>query len=110
MILFNHLEAQHLYSIVRDRIETARHQLEAAYHLSIEVDSAVMATVLFAEGGLADARTVSARAEHFILGELFELMSLMAEHGQESDRLRTVRFSVDMGDDPAIRSLYGSGR
>lgn len=110
VILFNHLEAQHLYSIVRDRIETARHQLEAAYHLSIEVDSAVMATVLFAEGGLADARTVSARAEHFLLGELFELMRLMAEHGQESDRLRTVRFSVDMGDDPAIRSLYGSGR
>lgn len=110
VILFNHLEAQHLYSIVCDRIETARHQLEAAYHLSIEVDSAVMATVLFAEGGLADARTVSARAEHFLLGELFELMRLMAEHGQESDRLRTVCFSVDMGDDPAIRSLYGSGR
>ena len=110
VILFNHLEAQHLYSIVCDRIETARHQLEAAYHLSIKMNSAVMATVLFAEGGLADARTVSARAEHFLLGELFELMRLMAEHGQAADRLRTVRFSVDMGDDPAIRSLYGSGR
>ena len=51
--------------------------LEKAAGITVEADERVFSAILFAEGGAADARSVTARAESFFNEEYYELLRLI---------------------------------
>src|SRR5699024_1724441 len=73
------------------------------------IDKEVATALLFSEGGNADARMVTGRAETFLNAELFELFRLMASESSsyKIDRLKKIRLSVNLSEsDPEITELF----
>ncbi len=77
VVMFNHMGAHTLLQIAEKEIKKRLTRYSDQLELCINVDPAVYSTILFAEGGHADARTVQSRAGSFIDSELYELFRLI---------------------------------
>lgn len=109
VVLFNHMEARNLKRIVMEKLKKSVENIEKGFGLEIEIDEDVSSAILFSEGGHADARTVTGRAENFLNTELFELFRLMVSESSMYDmaKLKKVHFTVELPDDePEIRDLF----
>ena len=110
VVMFNHMEAHYLKRIVRNRAERNAARMTDKYKLEITVDDDVYSTILFAEGGSADGRTVTGRTDSFINTELYELFRLMGSHtrGLDISKLKKIHFSTCVPDEEEISSLYSN--
>ena len=109
VVLFNHMEAHNLKRIVKEKLRKSAHNVEKGFGLKIEIDEDVSSAILFSEGGHADARTVTGRAENFLNVELFELFRLLVSESSPYDmtKIKKVRFTVELPDnEPEIRDLF----
>ena len=97
-ILFNHLQAHDLEKICAKELARNAGLLEKNYGLKAVFDYEVATTMLFSEGGLADARTLRARTELFFKNELYRLSSLFSGEtfGETLAGLEELRFVVDL--------------
>lgn len=113
VVMFNHMEAHNLKRIVQEKLRRSAMNMEKGFGLRIEIDDDVSSAILFSEGGHADARTVTGRAESFLNAELFELFRLMVSESSSYDmgRLQKVHFTVELPEDePEIMDLFRIGR
>ncbi len=113
VVLFNHMEAHNLKRIVKEKLKKSAANIEKSFGLQIEIDDDVSSAILFSEGGQADARTVTGRAENFLNTELFELFRLLASESSSYDlrKIKKVHFMVELPDDePEIRDLFRISR
>ncbi|MBQ2738175.1 MAG: AAA family ATPase [Clostridia bacterium] len=96
VVMFNHLAANHLYTIARRELEKNVELIEGQSDLKITVDDRVATALLLAEGGSADARAVCGRANTFFSEELFELLRLVNQDTEESVvKLKEIDVSID---------------
>ncbi len=97
VVMFNHLVAADLCSIVKKCMNGVIDNLRKSTGITIDVDPKVHAAVLFAEGGLIDGRTASSRSITFINNQLFELFRLVASEKAETgiSDIENIKISVD---------------
>lgn len=96
-LMFNHLQANDLEKISAGEFKRFCALFEKQYGIKAEADELLSTTLLFAEGGQADARTLRAQTELFFKNEIFKLSRLWGEDTFAAilERLRTVRFRVE---------------
>lgn len=108
VVMFNYIEAHNLRTIAKKEIEKQVKNTKTALNLAIDVDENVYTSLLFAEGGKADARTVRARAESFINTELYELYRLIGR-GDSRTAPSAIRVRAMVPEeDGAVRKLFVS--
>lgn len=110
-MLFNHLQAQTLETIIETELERMGGLFEKQYGIKPIFDNAVANVLLMAEGGLPDARTLRAQAELFFKNEIYKVCRLWGEkHFAEAlKKLKQISFRVETSDLPdQLASSFGS--
>ncbi len=101
VVMFNHLGANHLYTIAKRELQKNVALIAGQSEVSVEIEDKVASTILLAEGGNADARTVCGRANAFFHEELFELLRLVNQSdGSALSRIRKIKVSLDLENTP----------
>ena len=109
VILFNRMEVRYLKQILEYRLKKCVSDLEQQFQIQVHLDDNISKALIFAEGGMADARTISGRGEKFLSEEIYELFQQIAFGiGQgQIDRLQKIYFSVDFKDAALeVRNLF----
>ncbi len=109
VVMFNHISAHNLRQIAKREVLRHAENFEKEIGINVDVDERVYSTLLFAEGGAADARTVRARAETFFDDEMFELFRLISSESVNSDisDLEAIKIGIDLPTQNAeVMSLY----
>lgn len=105
VVMFNHITAQNLVGIAKREVRRHASNFEKKFNVTVDIDEAVYAALLFAEGGAADARTVRGRAESFFNSEIHELYRLI--NTSDVAAIKTVKMDVKLpADNPQIRDLF----
>ncbi len=107
-IMFNHLSAHNLESISQAELQRLSGLFEKQYGIAVTFDRLLPFTLLFAEGGLVDARTLRAQSELFFKNEIYNLCRLWAD-GLETalEKVKRIDFTVDTGNLPDnVKSLF----
>ncbi|MFZ5975765.1 MAG: AAA family ATPase [Bacillota bacterium] len=96
-LLFNHLQANDLEKISAGEFKRFCELFHKQYGITVSADDLLASTLLFAEGGQADARTLRAQTELFFKNEIFKLCRLFNVDSFLSvlERLDSLRFEVD---------------
>lgn len=79
--------------------------------IDLKIDETVYTSILFAEGGAVDARTVRGRAEAFLDNELFELFRLVGSKKANGDisSIETINIGVELPrNSPELTALFRS--
>lgn len=109
VVMFNHLPAHILRSIVNRQLTGHLDRMEKELHVSSDLDRNVVTALLLAEGASADARMVKSRADAFFGGELFELfrMASSARSTTAPGQIRRIHIDLQMPENDAeIASLF----
>jgi ATP-dependent metalloprotease FtsH len=98
--MFNKIGAQGLRNIAKREVLRHAENYEREFGVKTEFDERVFTSLLFAEGGSADARTVRSRAEAFFDNELFELFRLVASDPELKavNKIDRIKFAVELPD------------
>ncbi|MBQ4066724.1 MAG: AAA family ATPase [Clostridia bacterium] len=111
VIMFNHIGAHNLRSIAKKELLRHAENFERELGIAIKVEDRVFTSILFGEGGAADARMIRARAESFFDDELFELFRLATGEsaGKEPGNINTISIEVDIDpENKAVEALFES--
>jgi len=109
VVMFNHMETNHLLSIVRKEFTRQEEIISKAYGMELTVTDPVLTALLLSEGGNADARTMSSRSAAFLQRELYELFLVLCSEGVDYSMEQVERISFDVvteGCDSEITSLF----
>ena len=77
VVMFNHITASDLIRLAKNNVEEHVSAVEEKFGYKVEIDERVYAAILYSEGGLADARSVSSRSKLFFDNEFYELLRLI---------------------------------
>ncbi|HRX57704.1 MAG TPA: AAA family ATPase [Eubacteriales bacterium] len=108
-IMFNHLQAYDLERIIANELSRLCGLFEKQYGIKVETQPLVATTLLFAEGGQADARTVRAQAELFFKNEVFKLCRLWSQESFEEaiKEIGEIAYTVEESAiTPEVNSLF----
>lgn len=96
-LLFNHLQANDLEKISAGELKRFCGLFAKQYGITVSTDDLLATTLLFAEGGQADARTLRAQTELFFKNEIFKLCRLFNSDTFASvlEDLDSIRFEVE---------------
>ena len=109
VVMFNHLGAHTLRSIVENRLNSHIRDLQSAMEVTVEMEKEIPTAILLAEGAAADARRVKSRADSFFGGELFELYRLLVsgDNTGQAASVRQISVKVDLDQSPeTVRRLF----
>ncbi|MBQ3040327.1 MAG: AAA family ATPase [Clostridia bacterium] len=108
VVMFNFLDANNLATIAKRELNKDIEAFESATGVKITLDNAIPSTILFSEGGNADARSVSGRAKAFFHEELYELLRLVSAEGITSLKEIKVNVSMDNCDEDSANLFVNS--
>ncbi|MEG3067041.1 MAG: AAA family ATPase [Syntrophaceticus schinkii] len=96
-LMFNHLQANDLEKISAGEFKRLCGLFAKQYGIEVSTDDLLATTLLFAEGGQADARTLRAQTELFFKNEIFKLCRLFNSDTFASvlENLDSIRFEVE---------------
>lgn len=96
-LLFNHLQANDLEKISAGELKRFCGLFAKQYGITVSVDDLLATTLLFAEGGQTDARTLRAQTELFFKNEIFKLCRLFNSDSFAAvlKNLNSIRFEVE---------------
>ncbi len=109
VVMFNHIKADNLRKITKREIEKRASAISEEMGMQIDVDDNVYTTLLFSEGGDADARSTTARAGTFFNDELYELFRLLSSEKSTTaiENIEKVTLKVELeGASEDIVKLY----
>ena len=109
VVMFNHLEANNLYTVAKRELEKNIEGFETSTGIKISIDEKVPSAIMFSEGGKADARTVKGRANAFFYEELYELFRLLSSgRGIDSvEQIKQINITVPLnGISGEISSMF----
>ncbi len=107
VVMFNHLVAHNLYTIVSGEIKKNIDGFKSSTGVNVVVDSHVPTAMILAEGARADARTVKGRAGQFFHEEVYELLRLLASKEKAIEALETIHIKVSLDDaEEDVRRLF----
>ena len=111
VVMFNRITAANLQSIARREMQSHAANFQSQFNMDVAIDERVYSALLYADGGVADARTIRGRAEAFLHDELYELFRMAdSKIGNAAiGKLRKVQVDVRLPkNDPQIRELFES--
>ncbi len=108
VVMFNHIHPSTMIEIAKNKFKENAEKFTDKYGVNITVDEQIYTAILLAEGGKADARIVTSRAENFFYSELYELLRLL---GMESSAvtlndLDNIAVTIDLPEDKEVRTLF----
>lgn len=109
VVMFNSIAAHDLREIAKREVLRHAGNFEREVGIEVEIDERVYSSLLFAEGGAADARTIRSRAETFFDDEIFELFRLIGSErvGGHIDALDKITVGVELpGGNSELLSLF----
>ncbi len=109
VVMFNYIAAHNLREIAKKEVLRHAANFEREVGIKVKIDEKVYTSLLFAEGGTADARMIRSRAETFFDSELFELFRLLDPKGENAgiEGLQSISISVDLPEaDKKICDLF----
>ena len=109
VVMFNRITAGNLQSIARREMENHATNFRNRFDMDVTIDERVYSALLYADGGVADARTIRGRAEAFLHDELYELFRMTDSKigNQAIGKLRKVQVDVLLPEnDPQIQELF----
>lgn len=109
VVMFNHIGAHNLRTIAKREILRHISNFEKEIGLRVDIDERVFTALLLSEGGMADARTIRARAETFFNDELYELFRLLSSEKNVSklNSINCIKINVNLPvDNQEIVSLF----
>ncbi len=107
VVMFNHLGAHNLYTIVSGEFRKCIEGFKSATGINVVMDSHVPTAMILAEGGRADARTVKGRAGLFFHEELYELFRLLSTKTKAIEKIETIHVKVPLEDsEEDVRQLF----
>jgi ATP-dependent metalloprotease FtsH len=112
-VLFNHLRSQSLTEIAEHELREAAARFEEKFGLDVVFDEYLIPTLLFSEGGQADARTLTSRVNLFFRNEIFKITRLWGKDSfaNAMSKLHKLSFEVEtdnLGEDEG--NLYPKNR
>jgi len=113
VVMFNHLGANNLFTIVKNELQTNVRGFAQATGIDFEFDDKVASAIILSEGGKADARTVKGRANAFFHEELYELFRLLSSEkiSGSVESLKKIHVDVALeGVQPEIAAMFVSDR
>lgn len=110
VVMFNSMDAHNLRTIAKKEVMRHADNFKNSFGVNIDIDENVFTSLLFAEGGNADARTIRSRAETFINNELYELFRLIStgKAGTDAKKITSIHIGVEVPESGEISLLYGS--
>jgi ATP-dependent Zn protease len=115
-LLFNHLKPRHLLEIIRSEYKHISELFEQMYGISMLVDDPdtigdthnVLVSILLSEGGMADARTVKARASLFFKTKIHRsIQEIKLKQLQNFESVKTIIFKTDLDGQPDdVKNLF----
>ena len=108
VLMFNHLGADNLHFVASAELKKHTASFAETSGIAVSVDPRVPSSIIFAEGGRADARTVRGRAAVMFHDEIYELLRLLAD-GREGavGAIKKIDFTVALeGTDPEIARMF----
>ena len=107
VIMFNHLEANNLHSIVEREINANLDGFKKSTKIKASADEKLSTALMLSEGGKADARTVRGRANAFFYDELYELFRMLASKNIDVQSLEEIKINVKLDKaEEKIRSMF----
>lgn len=109
VVMFNHMNANALCQISSSVVGKTVNDMKTNYDIEIDVEDNVYSAILFAEGGSADARTITARSDSFLKSELLELFELVSSNkgSGKASSIKKVSIGVDLSDsEDDVRKLF----
>lgn len=108
LMMFNHLQIYDLERVCKNEFNRFAALFNQQYAIEVEEDGLLAPTLIFAEGGQTDARTLRAQTELFLKKEIFELCRLWENDAKRSlNELETIRFEVIKENLPSdVRVLF----
>lgn len=96
-LMFNHLQAHELEKISAAEFKKFCGLFEKQYGITVSADALLPTTLLYAEGGLVDARTLRARTELFFKNEIFKVSALFTNDSLTRifSELKQIDFTVE---------------
>ncbi|MBO5837618.1 MAG: AAA family ATPase [Oscillospiraceae bacterium] len=95
IVLFNPLGVQSLLKIGQAAIAQKVELVEKKFPLKVVCDKNLCAALLFAEGGRADARSLSGRASNFISAVIYNWLKYAYERDEQAlDKTETLRVRI----------------
>ena len=96
ILMFNHLQYHYLEEICSHELDKQKALFEKQYHIDIEFDEKLPSLLLYREGGLCDARTITGQTKAFFSNEIYQFLQLYENHQQTFiDNVHKIVFSVD---------------
>ena len=109
VVMFNNISAHYLRQIARSEIRRSADNFSKGTGIETEIDENVYSALLFAEGGSADARTVTSRAGTFFNDEIFELFRLLDSEKVNGsiEALEKISMTAELPkDNPEISGMF----
>ncbi|MBR5479480.1 MAG: AAA family ATPase [Clostridia bacterium] len=105
--MFNRIKPSVLRGILKNRLLKAVDTSGGKDGFEIELDENIYTVLLFAQGGDADARTISGRSEAFLAEELYEILRLVPF----AEKLKKIKFTVDLSTcDAQVREMFENSK
>ena len=111
VIMFNRLGAHNLLNIAKRELNKLTTQFTNGTEIPVEVDDKVIHSMMYAEGGNVDARTIKGRTANFFSQEIYELLRLMTQNDDTAqlDMTKKIQFKVEMPTDAETLELFSEG-
>ena len=109
IVMFNHLEPFALFDILKSTIDKKVASVQDSYEVDMKIGDDVISTILFGDGGYADARSLTARGDKFVADELRQILGQFTpkELKKLSDKKLSINFTVDLPRAPlAVQALF----
>ena len=108
VVMFNRMSANYLLQIAEHELNRQTEGIESGTGIKITLDPLLPYAIIYAEGGVADARTVKGKSGAYIFGELYELFRLMQSQklGLDVGAIKKINIKVELPDDEKIASLF----
>ncbi len=110
IVMFNNLKTNHLINIIEHEFEKQVDSFAKKVGYEITVDKNVAYSLMYAEGGRADARTITGKSSNFIFKEIHELLRLVQSKKPDLDltKLKNIKVTVELPKDEKIKELFST--
>ena len=106
VVVFNHLSAKHLQSIVEMKFQDCKRRIEEKYNWHITYDTRLPALFLYHQGAKLDARIISSQSYQFIQDEVYEYTRQAVER-LKLEEIKELDFKINLENSPEeVRSLF----
>lgn len=96
VLMFNHLQYHNLVDICRIELNRQKKLFEKQYQVNIEFDEKIPSLLLYKEGGICDARSLTGQTKLFFTNSIYHFVQLYKKNENDfADKIKKIHFTVE---------------